>query len=263
MKTAKNIILCFLFCCYVFNVNAQENFYRASPSVINAYSNAGTTQLEINHQISITQFQIVQNVSKRYFLFGTYNFDHTNKTFRTFIFGDKRTIEKNNTGFSVGAGIQNLGSVGSYENLELLLGFEKQKVDNIEFFTDAQSPRRDHLIQEYYKVFTQINLMKNRTNFDFGYSLKASYLKFTKIEYNTITDVFEGKSLIFLDPTVSFNYKFLTNKNLIATSQIGLSLPLSNLENRSVSSGEIMSATRSYLASPIFKVGIQYRFNLK
>jgi len=266
MKTNQiktNVIHSLLFYCFIFNAIAQETFYRASPNVVNADGNAGTIQVELNYQISTIQAQFIYNVTSAYFLFGAYNVDDSNNTYRTLIFRDKRTLEKNNSGFNVGAGIQNFGTIGRYENLELLLGFEQQKVNNIEFFTDSQSSRRDNLMQEYYKIFTQFNIMKNRTNFDFGYSVKASYLKFTKIEFNTNTDVFQGRSLIFLDPTVNFNYKFLSNKNLMISSQVGLSLPLGSLKETSVSNDNSVAISKSYLAGPIFKVGIQYRFNLR
>ena len=107
--------------------------------------------------------------------------------------------------------------------------------------------------KNYYKIFTQFNVIKSKTNFDFGYSLKFSYLKLTHFEYNN-SNYFENKSIFLLDPTLSFNYKLLTNKNLLLTSQIGVSAALNNLEYNGIT---------TYLMSPILKFGIQYKFALK
>lgn len=108
--------------------------------------------------------------------------------------------------------------------------------------------------QNYYKFFTQFNVIKSKSNFDFGYSLKLSYLKFTHFEYNN-ANYLDNKSVFLLDPTLSFNYKLLTNKNLLLTSQIGVSTALNNIG--------YYEGDTTYLISPILKFGIQYKFTLK
>ncbi len=252
----KNAIIYSMLLFYSITVKSQEPFYEATSNLIVTNSEKGTFDIGLNYEFRNIQAQVIYNFSEKYFAFGTYNINKSSYTYQTFIFGDTREVENNNSGYSFGGGIQKLGRIGNYKNLELLIGFESQKVNNFEFFPNYNPEDKDHLIQNYYKLFAQFNIVKSKTNYDFGYSLKLSYLKFTHFEYNN-ANYFDNKSLFFLDPTLSFNYKFLTDKNLLLTSQIGVSAALNNLEYFS----DFTDST--YLISPILKFGIQYRFNLK
>lgn len=243
------------------STRAQETFYKATSNLIVANEKKGTLDIGLNYELRKIQAQAIYLLSEKYFVFGTYNINKSSYTYQPFIFGDTREVENNNSGYSFGGGIQKLGRIGNYKNLELLIGFESQKVNNFEFFPTYNPEDKDHLIQNYYKLFAQFNIIKSKTNFDFGYSLKLSYLKFTHFEYNN-WNYFDNKAVVFLDPTLSFNYKLLTNKNLLLTSQIGASVALNNLEY-SYGNGGFNTFSTEYLLSPILKFGIQYKFTVK
>ena len=255
----KYICLLILFCSIT--VKAQETYYRAKSNLIVANEKKGAVDIGLNYEFRNIQAQVIYNFSEKYFVFGTYNINNSSYNYETFIFGDTRTVENNNSGYSFGGGIQKLGRIGNYKNLELLIGFESQKVNNFEFFPNYNPEDKDHLIQNYHKFFVQFNILKSKANFDFGYSLKLSYLKFTHFEYNN-GNYFDNKSVFLLDPTLTFNYKFLTDKKLLLTSQIGVSAALNNLEYF-YGDGNFTTFTKEYLISPILKFGIQYRFNAK
>ncbi|MFV8347144.1 hypothetical protein [Flavobacterium sp. ZB4P13] len=263
----KNTIICFVFIFLSKSLAAQdlffdygESYYKAVSNIVVADSEKGTFNLGVNYEFQSVQAQMIYNLTKKYFAFGTYNFDNSSLNY-TPLLGSNRTLEKQNSGFSLGVGIQELGRIGNYKNLELLAGFESQKVNNFDFFTNDLPEEKDHLKQKYFKIFTQFNMMKCRENFDFGYSLKFSYLKFTHFEYNN-ENYFNNKSVFLLDPTLNFNYKFLPKKNLVLTSQIGVSTALNNLESQSVN-GNSTYYNSGYLISPILRFGIQYRFNMQ
>jgi hypothetical protein len=243
-----------LFCLFgllsVMGIKAQDSYYKSTSNLIVANDNKATLEIGLNYEFRNVQAQAVYLLSDKYFIFGTYNINNSSYTYETFIFGDTRVVENNNSGYSFGGGIQKLGRIGNYKNLELLIGFESQKVNNSEHFPDSTD--KDYLNQKYYKIFTQFNVIKSKTNYDFGYSLKLSYLKLTHFDYNN-SNYFDNKSIFLLDPTLSFNYKLLTNKNLLLTSQIGFSAALNNLE---------YDGDTTYLLSPILKFGIQYKFAL-
>lgn len=248
-----------LFCSII--VKAQEPYYIATSNLIVANAKKGTIDIGLNYEFRNIQTQVIYNFTDKYFAFGTYNINKSSYTYEPFIFGDTRAVENNNSGYSFGGGIQKLGRIGNYKNLELLIGFESQKVNNFEFSPNYNPEDKDHLIQNYHKIFAQFNIIKSKTNYDFGYSLKFSYLKFTDFEYNN-GYYFNNKEVFFLDPTLSFNYKVLSNKNLLLTSQIGASIALNNHED-SYGDGGFTTFSTVYLLNPILKFGFQYRFDVK
>ena len=247
----KNSFYCLVVLFGVISTKAQDTYYKSTSNLIVANEKKGFLDLGLNYEFRNIQAQAVYLLSEKYFIFGTYNVNNSSYTYETLIFGDTREVENNNSGYSFGGGIQQLGRIGSHKNLELLVGYEYQKVNNSENFPDSTD--KDYLNQNYYKIFTQFNVIKSKTNYDFGYSLKLSYLKLTHFLYNN-SNFFENKSIFLLDPTLSFNYKFLTNKNLLLTSQIGVSAALNNLE---------YDGDTTYWISPILKFGVQYKFALK
>lgn len=258
----KHIILCSLtLLSYSMVTKAQEAFYKATSNLIVANEKERFLDIGLNYEFQNIQTQVIYNFTDKYFAFGTYNVNKSSYTYQTFIFGDTRAVENSNSGYSFGGGIQKLGSIGNYKNLEVLIGFENQRVDNLEFSPNYNPEDKDRLIQNYYKLFAQFNMIKSKIKYDFGYSLKFSYLKFTRSDYNN-TDYFNNKTVFFLDPTLSFNYKLLTSKNLLLTSQIGVSAALNSLEY-SYGNGGFSTFTTIYLLSPILKFGIQYRFDVK
>lgn len=241
--------------------NAQDIFYRSTSNIVVANTTKGSIDIGISHEFGNQQAQLIYNLTEKHFVFGTYNINNSNYTYNTF-FGDERAAENHNSGFTIGGGIQKLGRIGSYNNLELLAGFEMQHVKNLEYSPNYNPEDKDHLVQDYFKLFAQFNMMKNRTNFDFGYSLKFGFLKFTKFEYNNYESDFNGKSVFLLDPTLNFNYKFLPKRNLILTSQIGFSTALNNIVNTETN-GSLTTVSSTFIVSGILKFGIQYRFTLK
>jgi hypothetical protein len=271
----KNAIICFVFIFLSKSLTAQNllfdyggAYYKPLSNIVVTDSEKGTFSLGVNYEFQNVQVQAVCNLTKKYFAFGTYNFDNSSLNY-TPLFGSNRTLEKQNSGFSLGVGIQELGRIGNYKNLELLAGFESQKVNNFDFSTNYHPEEKDHLRQNYFKIFTQFNMMKCRPNFDFGYSLKFSYLKFTHFEYydgglfgNSNINYFDNKSVFLLDPTLNFNYKLLPKRNLSLTSQLGISTALNKLKDTSVD-GNSTYYHSGYLISPILKFGIQYNFSVK
>lgn len=247
----KIILTCFLFLIGLISITAQDIYYKPISNIIFA-NDEGTLDVGLNYEFKNTQIQAIYSLSEKYFIFGTYNISNTSYSYSTFLWGNTRLVSTNNLGYSFGGGIKKFGRIGRYDNLELLFGYEFQKVNKVE-----SSPRftdRDVLNHNYYKMYTQLNIIKTKAKFDFGYSLKLSYLKITYYEengwYNNNFD-FNDKSVVFIDPSVSFNFKMLTKKNLVLTSQLGLSAALNNLE---------FEGGYTYLAGPIAKFGVQYRF---
>lgn len=97
-----------------------------------------------------------------------------------------------------------------------------------------------------------------------GYSLKLSYFRLTKFKFNSQLFPYEGKSLLFLDPTFNLNLKLLPKKNLILSFQVGISTALSNLKSeRSNEEFLFTEQYAQYISAAILKIGIQYRFSKK
>lgn len=253
----KNILLSLLLLCSSF-VFSQETFYKANSNLVVADTINGHFNIGLNYEFSTKKIQLIYNFSPRYFVFGSYNFDNSNETQKS-LFGDERTIEKQNSGYSFGAGLQKLGAVGIFKNLELLCGYEFQKVNNYEYYTNNIKLGKDHLNQEYFTVFTQFNMMRVMPRYDFGFSWKLTYLKFSKIEYNDLNGVFAGKHVFLILPTVNYNYKLLPKKKLLLTSQFGISAALMSLESETGNKNYSMT-TSEYIAGSLLKIGIQYIF---
>jgi len=155
----KKLFFYFLFLFLESNTVAQNVFYRATSNIVAVNDNKEAIHIEINYQINITQAQLIYNLSNTYFIFGAYNFDNTSINYSPFL-GKLTTRKKNNSGFSFGAGVQKLGNIGKFKELELLAGFEQQKVNNYEYLANSPELGNDHLIQDYYKLFTQFNMIK-------------------------------------------------------------------------------------------------------
>ncbi len=248
----KNAIYYWIVLLNVISINAQDIYYRPISNLIFANTKKEVLNVGLNYEFRNTQVQAIYALSGKYFVYGTYNIDNSNYTYIPGILGSTRERENNNSGYSFGVGIQKLGAIGNYNNLELLIGYEYQKVNTTENFLNSTD--KDYLNQKYYKIFTQFNIIKSKKKFDFGYSLKLAYLKFTDYQYNDYSG-FKNKSNIFVDPSLSFNYKMLPQKDLLITSQIGFSAALNNF---------VLDGGNStyYFISPILKFGIQYKFAL-
>jgi hypothetical protein len=252
-------------------INAQFS-YRAISNIVVANERKGAIDVGVSYEFSNKKAQIIYNLTDKYFVFGSYNKNNSSDRYKT-LFGDQRITENLNSGFSLGCGMQKLGKIGNFNNTEILIGFESQTNESYDYAVNYHPEEKDYLNDRYYKVFTQFNMMKNRTQFDFGFSFKLSYLKIDKYNtdkfYETVSDLkndFTGKSTFIVDPTVQFNYKLLPNKNLILSSQAGFSSALWTINDKKVvtyqSGGSSSSEETIFLFSPILKLGIQYRFNL-
>lgn len=250
----KIILTCFLFLIGLNSITAQDIYYKPISNIIFA-NDKGTLDVGLNYEFKNTQFQAIYSLSEKYFMFGTYNLSNTSYSYSTFLWGTTRVVSTNNLGYSFGGGIKKFGRIGSYNNLELLSGYEFQKVNKLE--SSPEFTYRNVLNHNYYKIFTQLNIIKTKPKFDFGYSLKLSYLKIINYEessfYNSNVD-YNGKSVVFIDPSVSFNFKMLNKKNLVLTSQIGISAGLNSLD---------FDGGKTYLVGSIAKLGVQYRFLTK
>lgn len=257
----KKLILLFLF---PILINAQFN-YRAISNIVVSNPKKGAVDVGINYEFRNKQVQLLYNLTEAYFVFGTYNFNTSTNNYKTYSMwgGDvERTSENDNSGFSFGAGKQHLGKIGPFNNTEVLVGLEIQKVNSFDYATNYTTTYKEHIINNYFKAFGQFNMTKSRKFFDLGFSMKLSYLKYTLYEYNKSVNDFTGKSTLLIDPTMHFNFKMLDNKNLLFTSQIGLSTalwPISDFKSNGYSSSESII----FLISPILKFGLQYRILTK
>ena len=130
-EVMKHIILCSLvLLSYSISTRAQETFYKATSNLIVANEKKGSFDIGLNYEFQNIKTQVIYNFSKKYFAFGTYNINNSSYTYQIFLFNDTRAVENNNSVYSFGGGIQKLGRIGNYKNLELLIGFESQKVNN-------------------------------------------------------------------------------------------------------------------------------------
>ncbi|MFM7018496.1 hypothetical protein [Flavobacterium sp.] len=254
----KKVLLCIFGLLTISNTQAQgrDIVYDEISNIIVAESKPKIFTLAANYVFGTKQIQGIYTIDKHFFGFATYNYNRTTIEY-TPLLGSRITEENNNNGYSFGGGYQNFGHVGKYKNLEVLTGFETQNAAVISYFTSHKdSPDRgdEYLEEKYYKIFTQFNMMKCRTNFDSGFSLKLSYFKFLK------NPTYNGATNFFITPSYSFNYKLLKSKSLLLTSQIGLSFALHNFENSY--QGDNFSFSQSdYVLGGILKFGIQYKFN--
>jgi len=242
---------------FTIQLKAQDTFYRATSNLAMINTEKGTLDIGVSHEFGNQQLQAIYNLSDKYFVFGTFNINRAKYTYQTF-FGDSRTAQNHNSGFSFGGGIQKLGRIGNYSHLEILGGLEMQTIDNVEFSPDYNPEEKDYLFEKYYKLFVQFNMMKNRKNYDFGYSLKFGYLKFTDYKGSSGND-FDNQEIFLLDPTLNFNFKFLPKRSLKLTTQIGFSTALNTISDKQTF-GSGYSETTVQIFSGILKIGLQYRF---
>lgn len=254
----KTFFLIIAFLSIVF-IRAQSNdlhFKEISNTVV-ADKRANILQVGTSYEFGNIQFQQIYTFNKHFFCFATYNFNNVKEEYKAF-FGDYITNVNKNEGYSFGGGYLNFGSIGIYNNLEILIGFENQESHIVSFFSskkDFENKNEKILNQEYYKFFIQFNMIKNREHFDSGYSLKVSYFKFTE------NPVYTNAANFFITPSYFLNYKVLSSKALVFSGQVGLSIPFYNFENSK--SGANLTFTQSeYVIGAILKLGIQYKFNL-
>ena len=144
----KNTFYCLVVLFSIISMNAQDTYYKSTPNLIVANEKTGSLDVGLNYEFRNIQAQAVYLLTEKYFMFGTYNINNSSYTYTTFIFGDTRVVENNNSGYSFGGGIQKLGRIGNYKNLELILGYESQKVKNSEHFPDSMD--KDYLNQNYF-----------------------------------------------------------------------------------------------------------------
>jgi hypothetical protein len=242
-------------------------FYRATSNIVVANPKKEVIDLGISYEFGNKQAQIIYNITDKYFVFGSYNLNNSTNVYKK-LFSDVRINENSNSGFSVGFGTQKLFNWTSFNNSEILFGFEKQEVDRIDYDQNYLPEEKIFLILGYYKFFTQFNMMKNRPRYDLGFSFKLSYLKLNKYDTNdflTLKNDFTGKSTLLGDATFNFNFKTLKNKNLIFTSQVGFSAAFWTIydkkEETYPTGGYSIAESTLYPFSPILKFGIQYRIN--
>jgi hypothetical protein len=253
----------------IFPILVQGQYYKATSNLFSTNKEVNNLDIGINYEFKNTQFQGIYNINKKYSVFATYNFNQSTTEYTTFIWGDKRAVDVDNSGYSFGLLMHKNGRVGAFKNLEFLLGFENQTVFTADYFVNYHPESKEYLSEKYYKIFVQFNMIKIRKEIDFGYSCKLSYFQFTEYDfYNSYKGNFNGKGTLFLDPTLNFNYKPGGNKNLKLTSQIGFSAALNTLKDEQTwgdENNQIFSSysEETYLLSFILKFGLQYNFNLK
>ena len=257
----------FLIILLPFLANAQ--YYSATSNLFSTNNEANNLDLGINYEFKNTQLQALYNITEKYSVFATYNFNKTTTEYTTFLWGSKKAIDVDNSGYTVGLLYHIKGRLGRFKNLEVLVGVENQTVFTADYFINYRPESKEYLTEQYYKIFTQFNMTKIRKNVDIGYSFKLSYLKFIAYNYYFGSKGnLDGKETFFIDPTYNLNFKPDGNNNFKLTAQIGFSAALNTLKDEQITSsanGIIYSTYTEevYLLSPILKFGLQYQFNLK
>lgn len=242
------------------HAHAQDFYYRPLPNLVVGNDQRGDLHAELNYQFQTIESQLAYNVGGDFFVFGTFNLDFLPIMYTT-LFGSKRKRMKNNYGFSSGFGYQGLGKIGSYEELELLVGYENQLVDNEEYFISRENDEHDFITEDYSKLFAQFNMMQHRKRIEHGFSLKLSYLKISSFTFNGFPAFLEGKANLFIEPSANFHYTLDSNKRLLFTSQFGVSAALGNF-NINVGDENFRTVGTEYVIDIIAKVGFLYRFDL-
>ena len=261
MKTYKKqysaLLLFFFFTLSIFS-QSDDLLYHETSNILVSEKKSNVLDLGINYIFGYKEFQAIYNINKQFLAFGSYNFN-TSTEERSGFFGDKITQENNNSGYSLGLGIKNFGEIGDYETLEVLVGYEFQEAITGSYFTNSNYfQKKELLAQKYYKFFTQFNMIENGNRHLSAISLKISYFKFLQ------NPIYNGATNLFFTPSYSYNYKLLSNKSLILTSQIGISVPIKSFESYFYSAdGNLFGGQSNYVVGAILKFGIQYKINLK
>ena len=257
MKNIKNNYLEFFALLFPLFMYSQTDLAYHEPSnILLIEKNEKVLDIGINYNSQYKEFQAIYNLNNKFSAFAMYNFNDSESSTKS-VFGDVTNYQNNNTGYSLGAGFRNFGTIGRYKILELLVGYEYHK-DFIEKLGKKYSSFDNlPLDQSYSKFFLQFNMIKENERTVSAFSLKTSTFKFIE------NPLYKGQKNIFIAPTYSFCYKILSDKSLVLSSQIGVSVPVRIFENIRDFGNNGYSTQSDYIISGILKFGIQYKFNLK
>lgn len=261
MKTILIIINTLIISClYINNCNAQEVYYRPLSNIYSGNSTPNAVNVGVSFEFTNIQTQIIYNLNKSIILFGTYNIDKFTVTHTPLIWGSKTQTKKDNSGYSFGGGIR-------YKRFEFLVGFEKQNVEINSKYVNSSS-KSWNVYEEYYNPFIQTNIIFNKNRFNYAILLKLSYLYLSKLQSDNNpshimkTSGFEHKSSLGFGASFGFDYKVLPKRNLIFSSQLGLS-NFTNKLKYTEKSNNSYSVTTIKIGGLIAKIGIHYIFNIK
>ncbi len=248
-----------LFCFFTITSFSQSEdlSYHETSNILVSEKKSKALNIGVNYTLGYKEFQVIYSIDSRFLVFGMYNYNTLTEE-RTAFFGDKITQENNNNGYCLGIGIKNFGEIGDYETLEILGGYEFQKAAIASYFTNSKYVReKEFLDQKYFKYFVQFNMIQNGNRHFSGTSIKISYFKFQE------NQIYKNSTNLFFTPSYSYNYKLLSNRSLILTSQIGISIPIKSFEtSNSSDNGSFISQQSDYVIGAILKFGVQYKFSL-
>ncbi len=220
-----------------------------------------STNLKVEPKIDVSYI-----LSNKIALFGSYNWIYWRNRRHTFLKGlfggpGYDFVENKNSGYSLGVGFLNTFSIGKFKNTNIILGFESQKLNLVEY-SPTYPNKRDIINEKYYKIFLQFNISKSIDKFSFGYGLKISYFNITdlqnKIYYDDDTDLktiqLQKNNLILFSFNVNTEYTLSKNRLLVLTFQYGVAGALDNF-------GE--NINREGFWGIMNKIGLKYTFHKK
>lgn len=249
------LALCFLI--PLSSYTQEDIYYKPLSCVYSADERAGVINVGINDEFTNIQTQIIYNITDKFILFGTYNFDNFKVNYTPILFGSATTTKKNNQGYSFGGGMQ---FKISNLNLELLAGFERQHINNNKWYTNSDS-KPWQILEKYNKPFVQGNFIFNKSRVNYAFIVKLSYLHILShqsdknISRIMRTSSLEGKSGLVTDICFGYDYKLLANRNLLLSGQIGFSSLLESVRYETA-----FSSTGQSISAGVIKLGIQYKF---
>ena len=247
--------ICFLFFIQFASAQTEDVFYHEPSNILVGVKKTKTISLGLNYNFGYKEIQAIYSINDTWSVFSMYNFNNT--TFeKTTLFGDKITETNKNDGYSLGVAYRNFGNIGEYNTIEILSGYENQKALIALNFTNYRPEDKNYLFEQYYKLFLQFNLLQIDERHDSAYSLKMSYFKMLD------NPLYKNQTTIFFAPSYSYNFKLLSDRNLVLATQIGLSIPTSKFEVSTIGSS-FSTSQSNYVIAGILKFGIQYNFKIK
>lgn len=238
------------FCFYliVFNpikkMKSQEIRNIITPNIVIGSTDKNSLNIEATVNLKTEPyFNISYLITKNIAVFGSYNlitWRNRRYSFTKGLLGGGKGfdyVENNNNGYSFGAAFINLFEYKKFNSAEILIGFENQKLNIIEF-SPTWADNIDFINENYNTFFLQLNIIKklNNESFRLGYSLKTSYYKLNSLEnkrydenkIKKVTLVKDNLFLVSFSPNIEYQLK--KEKPYFLKFQVGISAALEEFE---------------------------------
>ena len=258
----KQIWIGIMFFAFSQTMYGQLIYYSPSPNYVLGVTEFGSLPFEINFQTPRLEVNAGYIFSENYFAMASVNFDSFTSTYNRGLFSSPRKREKNNTGFRIAAGRQNLGNIGNYKNLEVLVGVESQWSSILDYFERDGPEIAFNLEQHQFNIYAQFAMTKVAARYDFGYSVKLNYLKFTKIRVDDMAVFPSGEGNILVQPGIHYNRMISKDRKLSIISSFSLAIPLSG-RRITLDDETIVYNVEKTLLRPVLAIGLRYVFHKK